>query len=172
MANRSYAKMILNTLNNNDFAFKMQHKVSFCVKKCCILLPFPFLSQAGEALLSRYYFLVSPHWGETEGRTGKFAMRIINMIHYTINQVIENFNFSKYAKRCKKMQLLNRFFTSFRMTKNLRALRLCEKISSSDQVIRAGTLHPSSGGHFPFLFPNTQYPILTTIIILLSQPNE
>jgi hypothetical protein len=102
MTNKSYAKMILNTLNSNDFAFKMQHKTSFCVKLCCILMPRPLLSQAGEALHSRYPVFVSIHWGEAEGQTGKFVIKIHFELQHIENQIINFFNVLKLAKMDRK----------------------------------------------------------------------
>ena len=72
--------MILNRLISNAITLKMQHKTSFCVKKPARFFkylsehsgghfgsPSPFLTRAGEALLSGCIAFCLPHWGETEG---------------------------------------------------------------------------------------------------------
>ena len=65
-------------------------------------LPSPLLSQAGEALHSRYPVFVSIHWGEAEGQTGKFVIKIHFELQHIENQIINFFNVLKLAKIDRK----------------------------------------------------------------------
>jgi hypothetical protein len=95
----------MNQLSNNQFTLKMQHKTSFCVRKCSITLPSPLPSPHEERV--EYSFQSLPLGGDLEGQAGNIAMQFQCNMEYTVNQVCDNLNFLKIAKRCKELQKMN-----------------------------------------------------------------